>query len=102
MWSVVYTLCGYCLVNGNFSKKRKTLQKPLNTVSPETLTLNVCLLPKWPLATELSVPQLGCVQSLLPLHTAVSTARLTSCLGIDSRGSRSLSQGMLSSANPGV
>ncbi|KAJ0090052.1 hypothetical protein Patl1_12935 [Pistacia atlantica] len=49
-----------------------------------------------------SVPQLGCVQSLLPLHTAVSTARLTSCLGIDSRGSRSLSQGMLSSANPGV
>ncbi|XP_031282133.1 uncharacterized protein LOC116140675 isoform X2 [Pistacia vera] len=39
-----------------------------------------------------SVPQLGCVQSLLPLHTAVSTARLTSCLGIDSRGSRSLSQ----------
>uniref|UniRef100_A0A0V0GK58 Uncharacterized protein n=1 Tax=Solanum chacoense TaxID=4108 RepID=A0A0V0GK58_SOLCH len=46
--------------------------------------------------------QMGCLQSLLPLHTAVSSARLTSCLGIDSKGSRSLSQGMLCSANPGV
>ncbi|GKV03446.1 hypothetical protein SLEP1_g15740 [Rubroshorea leprosula] len=48
------------------------------------------------------VPQLGSLQSLLPLHSAVSSARLTSCLGIDSRSSRSLSQGMLCSANPGV
>lgn len=46
--------------------------------------------------------ELGCVQSLLPLHSAVSSARLTSCLGIDSSRSRSLSQGMLCSANPGV
>ncbi|KAM3282132.1 protein NONRESPONDING TO OXYLIPINS 2, mitochondrial isoform X1 [Capsicum chacoense] len=46
--------------------------------------------------------QVGCLQSLLPLHSAVSSARLTSCLGIDSKGSRSLSQGMLCSANPGV
>ncbi|KAB1204348.1 hypothetical protein CJ030_MR8G014201 [Morella rubra] len=49
-----------------------------------------------------SIPQLGALQSLLPLHTAVSSARLTSCLGVDSRNSRSLSQGMLCSANPGV
>ncbi|RYR33645.1 hypothetical protein Ahy_A10g048275 [Arachis hypogaea] len=49
-----------------------------------------------------SVSRLGCVQSLLPLHSAVSSARLTSCLGVDSRSSRSLSQGMLCSANPGV
>ncbi|KAL4592264.1 hypothetical protein LXL04_005252 [Taraxacum kok-saghyz] len=49
-----------------------------------------------------SFSRIGCVQSLLPLHSAVSSARLTSCLGIDSKGSRSLSQGMLSSANPGV
>ncbi|XP_019243897.1 PREDICTED: uncharacterized protein LOC109223882 isoform X1 [Nicotiana attenuata] len=48
------------------------------------------------------LPQMGCLQSLLPLHSAVSSARLTSCLGIDSKGSRSLSQGMLCSANPGV
>ncbi|EXB93386.1 hypothetical protein L484_010714 [Morus notabilis] len=53
-------------------------------------------------ARPMSVHQLGCVESLLPLHTAVSSARLTSCLGVDSRSSRSLSQGMLCSANPGV
>ncbi|KAK9142065.1 hypothetical protein Syun_011465 [Stephania yunnanensis] len=45
----------------------------------------------------------ACVlQSLLPLHSAVSTARLTSCLGVDSRNSSSLSQGTLCRANPGV
>ncbi|KAL9226845.1 hypothetical protein vseg_002611 [Gypsophila vaccaria] len=49
-----------------------------------------------------SFPQMVVLQSLLPLHSAVSTARLTSCLGIDSCSSRSLSQGMLCSANPGV
>ncbi|KAL3498503.1 hypothetical protein ACH5RR_041235 [Cinchona calisaya] len=38
------------------------------------------------------LPQMGCLQSLLPLHTAVSSARLTSCLGLDSKGSRSMSQ----------
>ncbi|XP_022157712.1 uncharacterized protein LOC111024283 isoform X2 [Momordica charantia] len=38
------------------------------------------------------VPRLGSVQSLLPLHSAVSSARLTSCLGVDSVSSRSLSQ----------
>uniref|UniRef100_A0A803N960 Uncharacterized protein n=1 Tax=Chenopodium quinoa TaxID=63459 RepID=A0A803N960_CHEQI len=46
--------------------------------------------------------QMGAMQSLLPLHSAVSSARLTSCLGIDSSSSRSLSQGMICSANPGV
>ncbi|KAL3844185.1 hypothetical protein ACJIZ3_001588 [Penstemon smallii] len=46
--------------------------------------------------------QMGALQSLLPLHSAVSSARLTSCLGADANGCRSLSQGMLCSANPGV
>ncbi|KAL8101646.1 hypothetical protein AgCh_033515 [Apium graveolens] len=50
----------------------------------------------------LPLAQMGALQSLLPLHSAVASARLTSCLGIDSKGSRSLSQGMLCSANPGV
>ncbi|OWM82831.1 hypothetical protein CDL15_Pgr029192 [Punica granatum] len=50
----------------------------------------------------LSAPQLGSLHSLLPLYSAVSSARLTSCLGIDSRSSRSMCQGMLCSANPGV
>ncbi|XP_012077371.1 protein NONRESPONDING TO OXYLIPINS 2, mitochondrial isoform X2 [Jatropha curcas] len=51
-----------------------------------------------PLSTRSSLtssrqfPQLGALQSLLPLHSAVSSARLTSCLGIDSRSSRSMSQ----------
>ncbi|CAN8299308.1 unnamed protein product [Cochlearia groenlandica] len=48
------------------------------------------------------IAQLGSLQSLLPLYSAVSSARLTSCLGIDSKNSRSLSQGMICSANPGV
>ncbi|XP_062097488.1 protein NONRESPONDING TO OXYLIPINS 2, mitochondrial isoform X1 [Humulus lupulus] len=52
------------------------------------------------LSVSRSFPQLGCVQSLLPLHSAISSARLTSCLAIDSSSSRSLSQGMLNA--PGV
>lgn len=48
------------------------------------------------------LPQIAAFQSLLPLHSAISSARLTSCLGADTNGCRSLSQGMLCSANPGV
>ncbi|XP_030524950.1 protein NONRESPONDING TO OXYLIPINS 2, mitochondrial isoform X2 [Rhodamnia argentea] len=36
--------------------------------------------------------ELACVQSLLPLHSAVSAARLTSCLSTTSRSCRALSQ----------
>ncbi|XP_021600214.1 protein NONRESPONDING TO OXYLIPINS 2, mitochondrial isoform X2 [Manihot esculenta] len=36
--------------------------------------------------------ELGCVQSLLPLHSAVATARMTSCLSTTSRSCRALSQ----------
>ncbi|XP_073285291.1 protein NONRESPONDING TO OXYLIPINS 2, mitochondrial-like isoform X2 [Primulina huaijiensis] len=36
--------------------------------------------------------QMGALQSLLPLHSAISSARLTSCLGADTIGCRSLSQ----------
>ncbi|XP_018482523.2 protein NONRESPONDING TO OXYLIPINS 2, mitochondrial isoform X1 [Raphanus sativus] len=38
--------------------------------------------------------ELGCVQSLLPLHSTVAAARLTSCLSLTSRSSRALSQEM--------
>uniref|UniRef100_M4E3I2 Uncharacterized protein n=1 Tax=Brassica campestris TaxID=3711 RepID=M4E3I2_BRACM len=48
------------------------------------------------------IAQLGSLQSLLPLYSAVASARLTSCLGIDSMNSRSLSQGMICGSNPGV
>ncbi|KAL9287161.1 hypothetical protein AtEden1_Chr4g0293371 [Arabidopsis thaliana] len=37
--------------------------------------------------------ELGCLQSLLPLHSSVAAARLTSCLSTTSRNSRALSQG---------
>ena len=39
------------------------------------------------------LPRLGCAQSLLPLHSAVATARMTSCLTSASRDCRALSQG---------
>ncbi|RYQ85290.1 hypothetical protein Ahy_B10g104808 [Arachis hypogaea] len=71
---------------------RQSLVFPPNSINKGTAFQNNCFL---------SVSRLGCVQSLLPLHSAVSSARLTSCLGVDSRSSRSLSQGMLCSANPG-
>ncbi|XLS44542.1 hypothetical protein HN51_001407 [Arachis hypogaea] len=37
-------------------------------------------------------PELRCAQSLLPLHSAVATARMTSCLSTTSRSCRALSQ----------
>ncbi|KAI5604561.1 hypothetical protein POPTR_001G333800v4 [Populus trichocarpa] len=39
--------------------------------------------------------ELGCVQSLLPLHSAVAASRMTSCLSTTSRSCRALSQGTL-------
>ncbi|XVE65093.1 hypothetical protein DITRI_Ditri07aG0154400 [Diplodiscus trichospermus] len=36
--------------------------------------------------------ELGCAQSLLPLHSAVAAARMTSCLSTTSRSCRALSQ----------
>ncbi|XP_011019598.1 PREDICTED: uncharacterized protein LOC105122277 isoform X1 [Populus euphratica] len=81
-----------------FSLLKSTTNKP--TLQPKSTP---SLLPARPSLTfSRPVPQLGAIQSLLPFHSAVSSARLTSCLSIDSRSSRSLSQGMLCSANPGV
>ncbi|XVE71015.1 hypothetical protein DITRI_Ditri10aG0116000 [Diplodiscus trichospermus] len=83
-----------------FSILESTINKPTLKPNPKPLT---SLSPGRSFPTfSRSVSQLGCLQSLLPLHSAVSSARLTSCLGLDSRSSRSLSQGMLCSANPGV
>ncbi|XP_052210641.1 protein NONRESPONDING TO OXYLIPINS 2, mitochondrial isoform X2 [Diospyros lotus] len=39
-----------------------------------------------------SPSELGCLQSLLPLHSAVAVARMTSCLSSTSRSCRALSQ----------
>ncbi|XP_004291172.1 PREDICTED: uncharacterized protein LOC101299733 isoform X1 [Fragaria vesca subsp. vesca] len=78
-----------------FSFLKSTVNKPPLKSRP------ISSLPSTPSLSRSAPPQLGCIQSLLPFHTAVSSARLTSCLGIDSRSSRSLSQGTLG-ANPGV
>ncbi|OMO52479.1 hypothetical protein CCACVL1_24705 [Corchorus capsularis] len=46
--------------------------------------------------------ELGCAQSLLPLHSAVAAARMTSCLSSSSRSCRALSQGTLCCTYPGL
>ncbi|KAG2699648.1 hypothetical protein I3843_07G199900 [Carya illinoinensis] len=79
---------------------KSTFTKP--TLRPNSSPFLPTLKPSSSLCFPRSIPPLGALQSLLPLHTAVSSARLTSCLGVDSSSSRSLSQGMLCSANPGV
>ncbi|KAL7594609.1 protein NONRESPONDING TO OXYLIPINS 2, mitochondrial isoform X1 [Lactuca sativa] len=79
-----------------------TIFKSMATPSPKPTSIPSLAPRSSPTTVTRSFSRIGCVQSLLPLHSAVSSARLTSCLGIDSKGSRSLSQGMLSSANPGV
>ncbi|KAL1224313.1 Protein NONRESPONDING TO OXYLIPINS 2 [Cardamine amara subsp. amara] len=63
---------------------KSAMNKPKSASS--FLSLRPLLRPTRPIS------QLGLLQSLLPLHSAVSSARLTSCLGIDSMNSRSLSQ----------
>ncbi|XP_068651038.1 protein NONRESPONDING TO OXYLIPINS 2, mitochondrial-like isoform X1 [Aristolochia californica] len=46
-----------------------------------------------------SPSELGCAQSLIPLHSAVAAARLTSCLSSGAGNCRALSQGSV--AYPG-
>ncbi|KAB1217005.1 Metalloendoproteinase 1 [Morella rubra] len=46
--------------------------------------------------------ELGSVQSLLPLHSAVAVSRMTSCLSTTSRSCRALSQGTLCCTSPGL
>uniref|UniRef100_A0A7C8YZR8 Uncharacterized protein n=1 Tax=Opuntia streptacantha TaxID=393608 RepID=A0A7C8YZR8_OPUST len=46
--------------------------------------------------------ELGGVQSLMPLHSAVATARMTSCLSTTSRTCRALSQGTLCCTSPSL
>ncbi|XP_039000026.1 protein NONRESPONDING TO OXYLIPINS 2, mitochondrial-like [Hibiscus syriacus] len=71
-----------------FSSLESTINKPNLKPSPASH-----LFPVHPSSPTFSRPvsQLGCLQSLLPLHSAVSSTRLTSCVGNDSMCSRSLS-----------
>ncbi|KAL8139262.1 hypothetical protein V2J09_005283 [Rumex salicifolius] len=75
----------------SFSKPAFNLLK--STVSPKSTSRipSSFLSPSSP-SFPRSLSPLGALQSLIPLHSAVASARLTSCLGIDSTSSRSLSQ----------
>ncbi|KAG6635967.1 hypothetical protein I3843_11G073100 [Carya illinoinensis] len=46
--------------------------------------------------------ELGSVQSLLPLHSAVAVARMTSCLSTTSSSCRAVLQGTLCCTSPGL
>ncbi|KAL5786260.1 hypothetical protein ACOSQ2_008652 [Xanthoceras sorbifolium] len=82
------------------ASRYRALSKPTQSLLKSTFskpTLKPSPSPSFPSIRSSStfsrpIPQLGCLQSLLPLYTAVSSARLTSCLGLDSSSSRSLSQ----------
>uniref|UniRef100_A0A2P2JCM3 Uncharacterized protein MANES_02G040300 n=1 Tax=Rhizophora mucronata TaxID=61149 RepID=A0A2P2JCM3_RHIMU len=54
-----------------------------------------------PSSSSRAPPVLGCLQSLLPLHSAVAAARMTSCLSTTSRNCRALSEGTLCCTSPG-
>ncbi|XP_020205383.1 uncharacterized protein LOC109790610 [Cajanus cajan] len=54
-----------------------------------------------PLFIRNCVYQLGSVQSLLPLHSVVATARMVSSLSINSRSCEALSQATLCCNHPG-
>ncbi|KAE8677828.1 putative GATA transcription factor 9 [Hibiscus syriacus] len=74
-----------------FSILKSTIHK--STLKPSAASPHFHVCPSYPTFPR-PVSQLGSLQSLLPLHSAVSSARLTSCLGTDSMCSRSLSQGV--------
>uniref|UniRef100_A0A2P2JII3 Uncharacterized protein n=1 Tax=Rhizophora mucronata TaxID=61149 RepID=A0A2P2JII3_RHIMU len=76
------------LSNSTFSILKSAAKKP--TRKPQSL--HSLLSTHSSVTISRSVPQLVALQSLFPLHSTVAAARLTSCLGIDSRSSRSLSQ----------
>ncbi|GAB2223148.1 hypothetical protein Droror1_Dr00017285 [Drosera rotundifolia] len=62
---------------------RKATSKQIPSLRFSTLSFSI---------NPRNVAQLGCLQSLLPLHSTVASARLISCLAVDSSCSRSLSQ----------
>ncbi|KAG1367814.1 hypothetical protein COCNU_14G002820 [Cocos nucifera] len=81
---------------------KSSMRKPGSPLSPNLPTRPIPSFSRHDLSYR--VPRvMGSLQSLRPFHSAVSSARLTSQLGMDSRaGSRSLSQGTLCSSDPGV
>ncbi|KAK9927576.1 hypothetical protein M0R45_024756 [Rubus argutus] len=75
--------------------KSPTSRFPLPTSAPSSA-------PVRGFSISRSTGVLGCVQSLLPLHSAVAAARLTSALSTTSRSCRALSQGTLCRTSPSL
>ncbi|XP_058104442.1 protein NONRESPONDING TO OXYLIPINS 2, mitochondrial-like isoform X2 [Magnolia sinica] len=73
--------------------KSKKVQTPLDRSTPHLSPTRPTPLPAGRFSSISRSPaELACAQSLLPLHSAVATARLTSCLTSSSRSCRALSQ----------
>ncbi|KHN10189.1 hypothetical protein glysoja_017793 [Glycine soja] len=80
-----------------FSIIKSTITKPSSKLLPSSFLLKT----RSPV-TARQVPFVPFRVAASPALGGFSSARLTSCLGIDSSRSRSLSQGMLCNANSGV
>ncbi|XP_017240189.1 protein NONRESPONDING TO OXYLIPINS 2, mitochondrial isoform X2 [Daucus carota subsp. sativus] len=76
----------------SISRPISTLFKQSTSKPSSSIPFASSHIPRAPTSISRPLAQMGALQSLLPLHSAVASARLTSCLGIDSKGSRSLSQ----------
>ncbi|KAK6935168.1 hypothetical protein RJ641_035323, partial [Dillenia turbinata] len=80
-------------VNGSASSSSSTaFHIPNRSISSPIRRFSLSRLPS----------ELGCAQSLLPLHSAVAAARMTSCLSSTLRSCRALSQGTLCCTYPGL
>ncbi|XP_022857572.1 uncharacterized protein LOC111378573 isoform X4 [Olea europaea var. sylvestris] len=90
------TKCSRIINKASISTLRSILKKS-NSPSclPRTYTSSFAKpsLPSKPAPSIWRCPaELGCVASMLPLHSVVATARMTSCLSSSSRSCRALSQ----------
>ncbi|KAF6141637.1 hypothetical protein GIB67_001189 [Kingdonia uniflora] len=94
------SLCNRFVSRTSLTSLKSAIKTPkLQTPPSTTFTSPLRRLPSF--ATS-SPSELGCVQSLLPLHSAVAAARMTSCLSTNSTSCRSLTQGSLCCTSPGL
>ncbi|PON40662.1 hypothetical protein PanWU01x14_295670 [Parasponia andersonii] len=101
--------CNRLANRASFSSIKAAIRSNLNRKPPSSSSSSRIPLPTSSSSTPLSrfslsrpPAQLGCVQSLFPLHSAVAAARLTCCLSTTSRSCRALSQGTLCCTSPGL
>ncbi|KAL3645318.1 hypothetical protein CASFOL_010498 [Castilleja foliolosa] len=100
--------CSRIFSNSSISTLKSAISKPACSLSKSAVTSRTkpFLLPSSvssPLrrfSLSRSPAELGAVASMLPLHSAVASARLTSCLSSSSLSCRALSQGTLCCTSP--